>query len=62
MEEKTYHFKFAGEIIRAEDCEEDPEEKIFQAIFEENNEDAKANLETKKASKGLAFSLEIKTT
>ena len=58
MEEKTYHIKIAGEIIGVGDCKEDPEEKVF----EEDTEDAKANLETKNASQGLAFSLEIKTT
>lgn len=62
MKEKTYRIKIAGEIIGVEDCEKDPEEEVFQAIFEENNEEHKADLETRKASQRLAFSLEIKTT
>lgn len=63
MEEKTYQLRIAGEFIGVESHDDDTEEKIFQAIFEESDDDKKeANLESGKTNRGMRFSLEVKTT
>lgn len=64
MEEKTYHLRIAGEFIGMENGKDDPEEEIFQAIFEEkNDEQQEANLESSKTTnRGLRFSLEVQST
>lgn len=62
MGEKSTHFRIAGEFLKIEDSEDDSEEEVFQAIFEEDNENSEASFESEETSQGLAFSLEIKTT
>lgn len=62
MGEKSTHFRIAGEFFQIEDSEDDPEEEVFQAVFEGDNDSSEANFESEETSQGLAFSLEIKTT
>lgn len=62
MKETADHIRIAGEFIRMANSGDDPEEEVFEAIFKEDNDNSDANIQSKKDSQEVAFSLEIRIT
>ncbi|MBS3787811.1 hypothetical protein KGY79_06390 [Candidatus Bipolaricaulota bacterium] len=60
MKETANHIRVAGEFIRTKNTEEDSEEEVFEAIFEGEDDSSGVNVESKKNSHEMAFSLEIR--